>query len=97
MPYRGQGLGQALLYALLLLAQRRGLEWATLEVRASNQTAIALYQKFGFEQVGERRGYYPDTGEAALILWRKGLQRPEFQDCLEQWRLQIEQRLAQTV
>jgi [ribosomal protein S18]-alanine N-acetyltransferase len=95
LPYRNQGLGQALLYALLRAAARRGLEWATLEVRLSNQTAIALYQKFGFERVGQRRGYYQDTGEDALILWRKGLQRPEFQDCLDQWQQQVNQRLAE--
>jgi len=96
LPYRGQGLGQMLLYALLRLARQRGLEWATLEVRLSNQTAIALYQKFGFERVGQRRGYYQDNGEDALILWRKGLQRPEFQACLDQWHLEIESRLAQS-
>jgi [ribosomal protein S18]-alanine N-acetyltransferase len=106
-PYRGQGLGQALLYALLRLARRRSLEWATLEVRLSNQTAIALYQKFGFERVGERRGYYQKSDQSspdsslnssldALILWRKGLQRPEFQDCLDQWRPEIDRRLAQS-
>jgi len=96
LPYRSQGFGQMLLYALLRLAGQRGLEWATLEVRLSNQTAIALYQKFGFERVGQRRGYYQDNGEDALILWRKGLQRPEFQACLNQWSLEIEQRLAQS-
>jgi len=96
LPYRGQGLGQMLLYALLRLARQRGLEWATLEVRLSNQTAIALYQKFGFERVGQRRGYYQDNGEDALILWRKGLQRPEFQAYLDQWHLEIESRLAQS-
>lgn len=96
LPYRGQALGQALLYALLRLAQRRGLEWATLEVRPSNQSALALYYKFGFERIGERRGYYQDTGEAALILWRKGLQRPEFTDCLSRWLAEIERQLAQS-
>ncbi|MFM7425234.1 MAG: ribosomal protein S18-alanine N-acetyltransferase [Elainella sp.] len=91
--YRGQGLGQTLLYALLASAQQRQMEWATLEVRVSNQPAILLYQKFGFEQVGQRPGYYQDTGEAALILWRKGLQKPSFQTCLQQWRSEIELRL----
>lgn len=100
LPYRNQGLGQALLYALLRAAAGRGLEWATLEVRLSNQSAIALYQKFGFERVGLRRGYYQATGqnpgEDALILWRKGLQRPEFQACLDQWQQQVNQRLAKS-
>ncbi len=94
--YRGQGLGQMLLYALLVSAHRRQMEWATLEVRISNQTAILLYQRFGFEQVGQRPGYYQDTGEAALILWRKDLQKPRFQICLQQWHNEIELRLCQS-
>jgi [ribosomal protein S18]-alanine N-acetyltransferase len=93
--YRGQGLGQTLLYALLASAHQRQMEWATLEVRVSNQPAILLYQKFGFEQVGQRPGYYQDTGEAALILWRKGLQKPSFQTCLHQWHSEVLQRLHQ--
>lgn len=94
--YQQQGLGQLLLYTLLVLARQRGLEWATLEVRISNKPAIALYQKFGFKSVGQRPGYYQDNGEDALILWRKGLQRPEFQDCLSQWRQALSNRLKQS-
>ncbi len=90
--YRHRGFGQLLLYTLLVLAYDRGLEWATLEVRASNQTAIALYQKYGFESVGNRPKYYPN-GEDALILWRRGLQRPEFQVALKQWQKQLGDRL----
>ncbi len=70
--FRRQGLGQLLLCFLLRRAYERGLEWATLEVRASNQAALNLYNRLGFQSVGERRGYYPD-GENALILWNKGL------------------------
>lgn len=94
-PYQQQGLGQLLLYALLVSAWQRGLEWATLEVRVSNQAAISLYQKVGFQSVGERRNYYQDTGENALILWRKGLQHPEFQNYLMQWRRALGDRLQQ--
>lgn len=94
--YQRQGLGQVLLYALLVLARQRELEWATLEVRASNQTAIALYKKFGFETVGQRRGYYQDNQEDALILWRKGLQRPEFRTDLKQWQQELGHRLQQS-
>lgn len=94
--YQRQGLGQALLYALLKAACQRRLEWATLEVRVSNQPAIALYRKFGFEDVGRRRKYYQDTGEDALILWRKGLQQPDFQDTLKTWQQQIEDQLRRS-
>lgn len=92
--YRRQGLGSLLLYALLYQAHQRGLEWATLEVRASNQSALALYEQFGFESVGTRPKYYPD-GEDALILWRKGLQRPDFRQVLEQWRCRLGDRFDQ--
>ena len=42
----------------------------TLEVRRSNQAAIALYERFGFRHVGVRRRYYHDNGEDADIMWR---------------------------
>lgn len=42
----------------------------TLEVRPSNRGAIGLYRRFGFEEAGFRRGYYPDDGEDALVMWR---------------------------
>ncbi|MFB8790947.1 MAG: ribosomal protein S18-alanine N-acetyltransferase [Potamolinea sp.] len=77
--YQRQGLGQLLLYALLRDAKRRQLEWATLEVKPSNQAALSLYQKFGFQEAGRRRRYYQDTGEDALILWLRGLQKGEFE------------------
>lgn len=81
--YRRQGLGQTLLYVSLARAWMRGLEWATLEVRSSNQRAIALYQKFGFQEIGRRRRYYQNSGEDALILWRQGIQEPEFPNLLK--------------
>lgn len=91
--YRHQGLGQALLIALLIAASERGLERATLEVRTSNGAALSLYQKFGFKTAGRRRRYYRDTGEDALILWRDGLQEPEFTQTLVAWEQQLQVRL----
>ena len=41
----------------------------TLEVRTSNHGAIAMYERFGFQPAGHRRGYYHDNGEDALIMW----------------------------
>ncbi len=92
--YQRQGLGQLLLYALLRDARRRHLEWATLEVKPSNQAALSLYKKFGFTEAGRRRGYYKDTGEDALILWRAGLQAPEFEETLTSCYRQVEPQLA---
>ncbi|MEB3278268.1 MAG: ribosomal protein S18-alanine N-acetyltransferase [Lyngbya sp.] len=93
--YQGRGLGQALLYALLKSAWHRQLERATLEVRVSNHSAKALYRKFGFQEAGRRRHYYPDTGEDALILWRSGLQHREFSRTLGSWYQQIAERFSQ--
>ncbi|MBD2450139.1 ribosomal protein S18-alanine N-acetyltransferase [Nostoc sp. FACHB-152] len=93
--YHRQGLGQALLYALLKTACDRGLERATLEVRASNVAAISLYQKFGFKTAGRRRGYYKDNGEDALILWLSDLQYPQFQKTLDHWHTTVSKQLSQ--
>jgi ribosomal-protein-alanine N-acetyltransferase len=43
----------------------------TLEVRAFNEVARQLYSTLGFRQEGRRRGYYTDTGEDALIMWKR--------------------------
>ncbi|WP_346016699.1 ribosomal protein S18-alanine N-acetyltransferase [Chroococcidiopsis sp. CCMEE 29] len=92
--YQRQGLGQVMLLALLQVAADRGLERATLEVRASNQPALSLYQKFGFKIAGRRRRYYKDTNEDALILWRGNLQHPEFYNTLPTWQKSVSDRLS---
>jgi ribosomal-protein-alanine N-acetyltransferase len=71
--YRRQGLGESLLKALLKTALDRQCAWATLEVRESNLPARCLYEKFGFILLGERKHYYHDTNENALIYWKKPL------------------------
>jgi [ribosomal protein S18]-alanine N-acetyltransferase len=92
--YHRQGLGQALLYSLLKTASDRGLERATLEVRVSNLAAISLYQKFGFKTAGQRRRYYQDNGEDALVLWLSDLQHPQFHNNLLQLQKNIRDRLS---
>lgn len=83
--HRRMGLGRLLLCALLQDAVARELERATLEVKASNHTAISLYQQYGFKTAGRRKNYYP-TGEDALILWRDNLHQPDFTTQLQQWQ-----------
>jgi [ribosomal protein S18]-alanine N-acetyltransferase len=68
--HQGRGIATALLKRLFELTrddERRGY---TLEVRVSNDVAIGLYEKLGFESRGIRRGYYTDNREDALIMWR---------------------------
>ncbi len=93
--YHHQGLGQLVLCQLLRSAHQRGLERATLEVRASHQAAIALYTKFSFQEAGRRKDYYPDTREDALILWLGGLHHPNFPQRLADWEHQVGDRLHQ--
>ena len=87
--HRRQGLGTLLLLTLLEAAIKYGSSWATLEVRVSNQSAQAIYERIGFAHVGRRKGYYQDTGEDALILWHRGLQEPAFHQKLSQLKASI--------
>jgi ribosomal-protein-alanine N-acetyltransferase len=68
--HQRRGIASALLERLFELTrddERRGY---TLEVRVSNEDAIRLYEKLGFDSRGTRRGYYTDNREDALIMWR---------------------------
>jgi ribosomal-protein-alanine N-acetyltransferase len=68
--HQRRGVATALLERLFELThddERRGY---TLEVRVSNEDAIRLYEKLGFESRGIRRGYYTDNREDAVIMWR---------------------------
>ena len=66
---RREGIATALLEHLFERADRPGAQY-TLEVRLSNDAAIPLYERFGFQSAGLRRGYYHDNKEDALIMWR---------------------------
>lgn len=65
---RRQGYGRLLVHALLAIAEDAGMDDATLEVRVSNVAARALYRGYGFHEVGERKRYYADNGEDAVIM-----------------------------
>ncbi len=65
---RGQGIGRALMQGLMQYAANLGVRYLTLEVRASNTPAIALYQSLGFIKVGIRKKYYEDNQEDALLM-----------------------------
>ncbi len=66
--FRKQNLGSALLRHGLAAVQRKGVERVLLEVRCSNAPAIALYAKFGFEELGIRRGYYSYPAEDGILM-----------------------------
>jgi len=71
--YRGQGISRELLAATLIEVIRSGMRAATLEVRANNQIAQALYRRFRFSVYGRRPRYYRDNDEDALIMTVEGL------------------------
>ncbi len=67
----GQGTGAALLDGLLAEAVRRGCAEVFLEVRTDNARAQRLYRKYGFTEIGVRKGYYQPSGTDALVMRRR--------------------------
>ena len=66
--FRGRGLGKRLMAFLIDFARRQGAQWIGLEVRRSNEAALALYRRFGFQEARVRAAYYPDTQEDGIIM-----------------------------
>lgn len=65
--WRRRGLGELLLLNMIAITQPKAVTMATLEVRAGNTAAQALYHKYNFRVVNERLRYYRD-GESALVM-----------------------------
>jgi len=70
--YQRQGVATRLLAELAWAAIERGSTGLTLEVRVSNTSAQALYERFGFESAGIRKNYYENV-EDAIVMWRHGI------------------------
>lgn len=66
--HRRRGLGELLLISAIHMAQAKGQPMITLECRVTNDAALALYEKYGFQRVGRRPQYYSDNREDALIM-----------------------------
>ena len=67
--WQRRGIATRMLLVLARAAVDRGCHNLTLEVRMSNSGAQTLYERFGFVPAGVRKGYYPETGEDALVMW----------------------------
>ena len=65
---QGQGIGSMLMKELISRAPELGVAKIFLEVRESNEAALALYKKFGFEQIGIRKNYYTSPLENAISM-----------------------------
>lgn len=63
--FKKRGIGTALMRQLLVCCKERDIQTVFLEVRVSNEAAISLYRKFGFEKVAFRKEYYVDPVEDA--------------------------------
>lgn len=68
---RRKGIARALVRYLIEYAAAHKAEFITLEVRAGNAPAIALYRQAGFEPVGVRRDFYADPKEDALLMTKR--------------------------
>jgi ribosomal-protein-alanine N-acetyltransferase len=92
--YRRQGLGERLLYDAIELALANKQESVTLEVRRSNTSAQALYEKYRFLNVGVRKRYYSDNHEDAIVMSTPPIQHENYTEHLAYLREQMEKRWA---
>jgi ribosomal-protein-alanine N-acetyltransferase len=92
-PYRGKGFGELLLVTAFADAIARGSAWVSLEVRVSNDSAQALYRKYGMTVYGRRPAYYTDNREDALVMWSRSLRDPEYFDVIDGLRRDLALRL----
>jgi ribosomal-protein-alanine N-acetyltransferase len=95
--WRGRGLGELMLVALMDVAIMRGAGELTLEVRVSNHVAQNLYRKHGFVQVGLRKRYYHDNGEDALIMTTPRVDEKEFAARYQVLKGALQERLVRDV
>jgi ribosomal-protein-alanine N-acetyltransferase len=77
--HQHQGIGEMLLIAIIKVSLQMKAQVVTLEVRASNRSAQALYAKYGFKSVGIRRRYYTDNSEDAVIMTTDKITSPAYQ------------------
>jgi [ribosomal protein S18]-alanine N-acetyltransferase len=85
--HRKARLGTRLVLALVEAALEAGAVSLTLEVRRSNESAQALYRRFGLAPVGVRKAYYQD--EDALIMWAHDIDGPEYRALLDAIRREL--------
>jgi ribosomal-protein-alanine N-acetyltransferase len=76
--WQGRGIATQLMSALCHHARTRKTSALTLEVRVSNERAIALYRRFGFAPAGVRKNYYSEINEDALVMWAHDIDQPAY-------------------
>ena len=78
--YFRQHIGEAIMIKIIEDCYKEGIKYLTLEVRVSNEPAIKLYEKYGFNSLGTRKGYYQDNNEDALIMWTENIFYDKFKN-----------------
>ena len=91
--WRGRGLGELLLVALIEVGALRGAAESTLEVRVSNLVAQSLYAKYAFAEVGRRKNYYHDNNEDALIMTTPRMDSTRFASLLAVQKERLREKL----
>lgn len=76
--FHRRGIAGRVLLGLARAAVAHGAENLTLEVRVSNEAAIALYRRFGFVPAGVRKNYYAEVKEDALVMWANDIGTDEY-------------------
>ena len=71
--YLRNHIGEAIIHRIIEDCYKNNIKYLTLEVRVSNIPAIKLYEKYGFQSLGTRKGYYQDNDEDALIMWTENI------------------------
>jgi ribosomal-protein-alanine N-acetyltransferase len=95
--YQRQGLGELLLISAIDLAVGLKTNIMTLEVRASNTIAQALYRKYGFNEVGLRHNYYADDKEDAKLMSTEDINSASFQSHLQRLKQAHSRKLGITL
>ncbi len=87
--YQGLRIGARLFYILVMESVRRKVDRIVLEVRQLNDHAQHIYERFGFEQIDVRKGYYFETGEDGVVMALDGVQSPQYAEKLAEMRRQL--------
>lgn len=82
--FRRNKVAQSLLFTFIEDCYKNMIKYITLEVRVSNEPAIQLYTKFGFNSFGTRKKYYQDNNEDALIMWTENIWYEKFKTLYEE-------------
>lgn len=80
IEHRRKQVGEALLTTIIDACYEEKIKYITLEVRVSNIAAIKLYEKYAFKSLGERKGYYQNNNEDALIMWTENIFYDKFKN-----------------